>query len=240
MSQSLGTTLVCGVGPGLGAAIARRFAAAGAPVALGARSPDALAAIAAAITAAGRTAIALPYDVTEEEQVEAAIRTAEQRLGPIGALIYNAGNAARGGLAELTAEEFASAWRVGPYGAFLHARRILPGMAERGRGVVLFTGATSSVHPPARSPAFGSAKFGLRGLALSISREWSPRGVHVAHVLVDGVIRTPRSAAYLGAEDAALEPDDMAEAYYQLAIQPRSSWTFEMDLRPCGDDYFEN
>lgn len=240
MSQSLGVTLVCGVGPGLGAAIARRFAAAGAPVALAARSAGTIQGLAEEIAGAGGTALALPYDVGDEAAVEAALQAVEQRLGPIGVLVYNAGGAARGGMAELTAEEFAAAWRVGPFGAFLHARRLLPRMAERGGGVVLFTGATSSVHPPARSPAFGSAKFGLRGLALSISREWSPRGVHVAHVLVDGVIRTPRSREYLGEGEAALQPADMAEAYYQLAIQPRSAWTFELDLRPCGDDYFEN
>lgn len=236
---ALGTTLVAGAGPGLGAALARRFAQAGSPVAVAARSENART-IAEEISRAGLRAIGVPYDVTDEAAVDGAIDRIERELGPIGTLVYNAGNAAPGDVTELTVEQFMAALRVGPLGAFLHARRLLPGMVQRGGGVIIFTGATSSVRAPARWPAFGTAKFGLRGLALALSREWSPKGVHVAHVLVDGVIRTPRSQAYLPEGEPALRAEEMAETYYQIAVQPPSAWTFELDLRPSGDDWFEN
>lgn len=236
----LGTVLVVGVGSGLGAALARRFARAGFPVALGARSGEATGEIAAGIARSGGKALAVPYDATDEAAVAQAIDRVQGELGEIGTLVYNAGNAMRGGVAEITAEGFESAWRVGPYGAFLHAHLLVPQMIRRGFGVALFSGATSSVRAPAHSIAFGSAKFGLRGFAMSLSRAVARQGVHVGHVLLDGAIRTPRSASYLGPDDPALGPDDIAEAYYRLAVQPPAAWTFEIDMRPMGDDLMDN
>lgn len=236
-----GTVLIAGVGPGLGAALARRFAAAGTPVALGARTPEVLEEIADDIGRRGQKALALPYDVTEEAEVDAAIELATDRLGPVRTLVYNAGNRSPGDIDEITPEAFARAWRVGAYGAFLHVRRLVPAMAEAGGGVVLVTGATSSVHAPAGSPAFGSAKFGLRGLAMSLARSWGPKGVHVCHILVDGVILTPGVAERVGTDDPGyLRTEAVAEVYHQLATQPASAWTFELDLRPHTDDHFEN
>lgn len=235
-----GSVLVAGVGPGLGAALGRRFARAGLPVALGARSEDLTASVAAEIAGEGGRALCVPYDVTEDKAVAAALARVESELGPIGTLLYNAGNQARGSVADLSAEAFRAAWQVGPYGAFLHAKHLLPKMSQTKSGVIVFTGATSSVHAAATAPAFTSAKFGLRGLAMSLMREWGPRGVHIGHVLIDGVILTPRTLADVGDQPDYLRTDEIAEVYYQLAIQPPSAWTFELDLRPFTDDYFAN
>ena len=234
------TVMIAGVGPGLGAALARRFAQAGHPTALGARSKTALMEITSQVSQAGGVALTVPYDVTDDQAVTAAIGQVQSQLGPIATFIYNAGNQARGGVQDLSSDAFTAAWQVGPYGAFLHAKQLLPKMAAQGGGVMLFTGATSSVHAPAKNPAFASAKFGLRGLAMSLMREWGPKGVHVAHVLVDGVILTPRVQSEVGDQPDYLRTEDIAEAYYQLALQPPSAWTFELDLRPFTDDYFEN
>lgn len=239
-TPDLGTVLIVGVGTGLGAALASRFAAAGAAVAIGARSEGAITEIAEGIRGGGQRALAIPYDATSPEAVAAAIDRAERELGPIGTLIYNAGNAARGGVEQVALDAFEAAWRVGPYGAFLHARILVPKMRDRGFGAVLLSGATSSVRAPAHSIAFGSAKFGLRGLAMSLSREVAKEGVHVAHILLDGAIRTPRAASYLAPGEPALEPHEIAETYYRVAVQPPSVWTFELDMRPMGDDLMDN
>ncbi|MDA8343854.1 MAG: SDR family NAD(P)-dependent oxidoreductase [Thermaerobacter sp.] len=239
-APDLGTVLVVGVGMGLGAALSRRFAAVGAPVAIGARSEEAISQIAAEIRTDGGRALALPYDAADEQAVGQAIGRAEQELGPIGCLIYNAGNAMRGGVEAVTPHGFEAAWRVGPYGAYLHAHILVPKMIARGFGAALFSGATSSVRSPAHSIAFGSAKFGLRGFAMSLSRAVAKDGVHVAHVLLDGAIRTPHAASYLSPDEPALVPEDIAETYYQLAVQPPSAWTFEIDMRPSGDDLMDN
>ena len=136
-----GSVLVAGAGLGLGAALARRFAAAGHPVALGARSGAAITAVADEITAAGGRALALPYDVSDEEAVAGAIDRLEAALGPVQFLLYNAGNYVPGGVDQVSPEEFRAAWETGPWGAFLHARRLLPSMARRQNGALLFTGA---------------------------------------------------------------------------------------------------
>lgn len=233
------SVLIVGAGPGLGKALGEAFARGGWPVALAARSevPEGFA---EQLRASGHEAIALAYDASVDAQVAEAVARVAERLGPVGVLVYNAGNMARGDVHEISPADFRGALDAGPYGAFLHARAVLPGMIARGRGVILFTGATSAVRAPARAPAFASAKFALRGLAMSLARRWGPVGIHVAHVLVDGVIRTPRAAAYLAADEPALRPEDIAASYVALAQQPPSAWTFELDLRPAGDDIGEN
>lgn len=239
MPVSMGTTLIVGVGPGLGAAVARRFAAASAPVALAARSSEFITDLKQDLSRQGYRAIALPYDASEESVIEGAIAEVEERLGPVQTLVYNVGSRAFGGLEAITPQQFMDGFKAGPYGAFLHTRLLIPAMAQRGGGTVIFTGATSSVRSPAHSPAFGSLKFGMRGLAMSLSRAWAPKGVHVAHVIVDGSIGTPQRIQ--AQEDEVLMlPQDIAETYYQLAVQPRSAWTFEIDLRPYADDLLDN
>jgi NAD(P)-dependent dehydrogenase (short-subunit alcohol dehydrogenase family) len=231
--------LIVGVGPGLGQALGEAFAAAGWPVALAARS-DLVDKVAADLREAGRRCLALRYDAADAAAVATAVAEAGRELGPVGLLVYNAGNMVRGDVQDVEPEAFRQALEVGPYGAFLHARSVLPGMVERGHGTLLFTGATSALRAPARAPAFAAAKFGLRGLAMSLARRWGPQGIHVAHVVVDGVIRTPRARAYLAPNEPALEPRELAAAYVALARQPRSAWTFELDLRPSGDDIGDN
>ncbi len=233
------SALIVGVGPGLGWALGVAFARAGWPVGLAARS-ETVERLAGELVGEGRTAFALRYDATDESAVAAAVAEAEAKLGPVGVLVYNAGNMVRGDVQEIEPAAFRMAFDAGPYGAFLHARAVLPGMIARGGGALLFTGATSAVRAPARAPAFAAAKFGLRGLALSLARRWGPEGIHVAHVLVDGVIRTPRAASYLGPDEPALLPDELAANYVMLAGQPKSAWTFELDLRPSGDDIGDN
>lgn len=230
-----GAVLIVGVGPGLGAALARRFTVAGCPVALGARSPGFIEELASELTKEGDRALAVPYDATDEADVHSAILKVREAFGPIGTLLYNVGNMRWGGLEKIDPKDFEAALRAGPYGAFLHGRELFPGMAEVGRGVAIFTGATSSVRAPAHSPAFAAAKFGLRGLALSLARAWSAKGVHIAHVLIDGRIRFEADSG-----EAAIEPGSIAEAYYQLAVQTPDAWTFEMDLRPSPDDLMDN
>ena len=234
-----GAAWIVGAGPGLGRALGLAFAAAGFPVALGARS-DQPRTFAQEIVARGGTALALAYDATDAAQVAAVAAEVRERLGPVGVLVYNVGNMVRGDVQDIDPAAFQAALAAGPYGAFLHARAVLPDMLERGDGSLLFTGATSALRAPAGAPAFAAAKFGLRGLAMSLARRVGPAGIHVAHVTVDGVIRTPRAAAYLGPGDAALEPEAIAASYVALAAQPRSAWTFELDLRPAGDDIGEN
>lgn len=239
MAQSAQTALIVGVGPGLGSALARAFAGSGHAVALAARSKDVTGPLAKELSGAGTRAHAVAYDAGEPRAVEAAIRDISELLGPVHTLVYNVGGAVWGGIETIAPEDFTNAWKAGPFGAFLHARALLPAMASHGGGTLLFTGATSSVRPPAHSPAFGSAKFGLRGLALSLSRAWGPKGVHVGHILIDGVIRTPKTEA-AGASESYLEPEAIAKAYVELAHQPPSAWTFELDLRPYRDEYMEN
>lgn len=231
--------LIVGVGPGLGRALGVAFAQAGWPVALAARS-DMPQTLARELAGDGFPALALGYDAADEAAVEHGVAEAERRLGPVGVLVYNAGNMVRGDVQEIDAAAFRAALDAGPYGAFLHARAILPGMIARGGGTLLFTGATSALRAPARAPAFAAAKFGLRGLVMSLARRWGPEGIHVAHIVVDGVIRTPRAAAYLAPDEPALLPEAIAASYVLLARQPQSAWTFELDLRPSGDDIGEN
>lgn len=233
------TALIVGVGPGLGSALAQAFSKAGHPVALAARTGDVTEPLAKKLMAEGGQALSVAYDAADPPAVNEALSRVSSRLGPVETLVYNVGGAVWGGLETLTPEDFLEAWRCGPLGAFLHAKALFPAMAEQGGGSALFTGATSSVRAPAHSPAFGAAKFGLRGLALALARSWGPRGVHVSHILIDGVIRTPRTEAR-DASDTYLEPAAIASAYVQLASQSPAAWTFELDLRPGPDDYMEN
>ena len=231
--------LITGVGPGLGAALARRFARGGYAVALVARSPKFIAELAGEISSLGQRALAITADIAEASEISAAVAKTRSELGPIGVLIHNASGGGGGGggaMLDLTAEKFAAAWRVTALGAFLLAKETAPDMTDG--GAMLFTGATSSVRGGGWL-AFSSAKFALRGMVQSLARELWPKSVHVAHVLVDGIIESEDNPA--SAQDNArtvLAPDEMAEAYWYLANQPKSAWTLELDLRPNGEEFF--
>jgi NAD(P)-dependent dehydrogenase (short-subunit alcohol dehydrogenase family) len=235
---------IAGVGAsaGLGAALARRFAKGGLLVALTGRNSERVQAVAAEIVAAGGRAHALPGDVSSPDDVRRLV-AGVQALGPLRAALFNAGNAVRGTPLELTPEEFESTWRGSTYAGFLFARAALPELLSAGSGTLLFTGATASLRGRGPFVAFAAAKAGLRSVAQSFAREYGPRGVHVAHVVIDGGIdgerlraRAPHLAADAGA-DGLLQPDAIAETYWQLHRQHRSAWTHELDLRPYRETF---
>jgi len=239
-----GVAWIAGVGAdaGLGAAVARRFAKAGLVVALTGRNAERLRTVAAQIAAAGGRAHALAGDVSSADDIE-RLAAEVQALGPLRAAIFNAGNAVRGTALEVTAEQFESTWRGSTYAGFLFARSVLPSLLAGGGGTLLFTGATASLRGGAAFVAFASAKAGLRSVAQSVAREYGRRGVHVAHVVIDGGIdgerlrtNAPQRAAQAGT-DGLLHPDAIAETYWQLHQQHRSAWTQELDLRPYKETF---
>ena len=227
--------VVTGVGPGLGASLARRFAKEYA-VAINARGADSLRSVAREIREAGGVALEVPADIGDRAQVERAFRSIRERLGPPEVLIYNAGSGAFGTVTEITPEQFENSWRVNAFGAFVCASQCAPEMISRGRGVMLFTGATAGVKAGPRSVAFGPAKFAMRGLAQSLARDLGPKGIHVAWINVDGVIDLPNRDLSLKKEDM-LHPDAIAETYWHLAHQDRSAWTMELEVRPFKEKF---
>jgi NAD(P)-dependent dehydrogenase (short-subunit alcohol dehydrogenase family) len=234
-SRQSRVAVVTGVGPGLGASLARRFAKEYA-VAINARSIDYLRSLGREIRDAGGVAFEAPGDIGDPAQVEAAFRSIRERLGSPDLLIYNAGSGAWGNVMEITSEQFENSWRVNAFGAFLCAAECAPDMVSRGRGAMLFTGATAGVKAGPRSVAFGPAKFAVRGLAQSLARDLGPKGIHVAWINVDGVIALPGRDLSLNKEDM-LRPDAIAETYWHLAHQDRSAWTMELEVRPFKEKF---
>jgi len=234
------SVVILGVGPGLGAAAARRFAAAGYAVAIAARTAEKLDPIVAAIGKAGGKAIALTADATNEAEVTELVARTERELGPLGVAIYNASGRVVKSVLELTGAEVEEAWRRSCLGGFFLGREAAKRMVTRESGTILFTGATSAMRGSANFAAFAIGKFGLRALSQSMARELGPKGIHVAHVNIDGPINTGAQAARLAAErapDGLLEPEAIAESYYQLHMQHRSAWTQELDVRPWVEKF---
>ena len=229
------SAIIVGVGPGLGAALARRFAKGGLKVAVAARRPERLEALATEI---GGKAYAC--DVGDEASVGALFAEVAETHGVPAAVVYNAGAYARASVVETTAEQFERAWRIGCMGGFLVGQAAARAMLPSGQGTILFTGATASLRGGANFVNLAVGKFGLRALAQSMARELGPQGLHVAHVIIDGQIedatREGRGPGTRGA-DALLHPDAIAEAYWQLHVQPRSAWTQELDLRPWVEKF---
>ncbi|HZO81245.1 MAG TPA: SDR family NAD(P)-dependent oxidoreductase [Candidatus Binataceae bacterium] len=230
--------VVVGVGPGLGAALARRFAA-GYAVALVARHADKLEQLAAELSGAGARALPVAADMSRAADIEAAFAHIRAELGDPEVLLYNAAMRPFGRLMETKPSTFENTWRVNALGAFLCAQAVVPAMLARGRGAILFTGATAGVKPFATSAAFGPAKFALRGLAQVMARDLGPQGVHVAYVNIDGPIDMP----FIHQLRPELKPEDMlapaaiAETYWHLAHQDRSAWTQEVDVRPFKEKF---
>ena len=232
--------VISGVGPGLGASLVRRFASEGYQMGLLARSSGYIQTLAAELQASGTKILALPTDITDSQIVETSFNRIREELGGVDVLINHAGNAAWGEFAELTAEDFYCSWQVCAFGSFLCAQQVVPDMVEKGSGAILFTGATSAIRGRPGAIAFSSAKFAVRGLAWALAREMGPKGIHVAHVIIDGVIDAPsvRERYQLSEDEPLLLPDDIAEAYWSLVQQPKSAWTFELDLRPHDEEFF--
>jgi NADP-dependent 3-hydroxy acid dehydrogenase YdfG len=236
--QSPRVAAVVGVGAGLGAALARRFAA-GYAVALVARGKEKLDALADEITTAGGRALAVPADVSKADEIAPAVERIGRELGDVDVLLYNAAMRPFGRLMETKPSTFETTWRVNAFGAFLWSQAVVPAMLAKGQGTILFTGATAGTKPFATSAAFGPAKFALRGLAQVMARDFGPQGIHVAYVNVDGAIDMPfirRLRPQLTADDM-LSPAAIAESYWHLAHQDRSAWTQELDVRPYKESF---
>lgn len=235
MAEQKPVAVVTGVGPGLGASLARRFAREYA-VAINARKADFLRSIGDEIRKAGGTVLEVPADIGDRAQVVAMFKTIRERLGEPELLLYNAGSGSWGTIAEITPEQYEHDWRVNSFGAFVCAKEVVPSMVAKGRGTILFTGATAGVKAGPKSVSFGPAKFAMRGLAQSMARDLGPKGIHVAWINVDGAIDIPGRKIGLKAEDM-LNPDAIAETYWNLAHQDRSAWTMELEVRPFKEKF---
>jgi NAD(P)-dependent dehydrogenase (short-subunit alcohol dehydrogenase family) len=230
---------VLGVGPGLGAAVARRFAGEGFAMALMARREESVAAVREEITDSGGKALSVATDATDPDSVAAAFERVRAELGDPEVFVYNAGAFQMGGVLEISPAKFDECFKANCAGAFYAARQVLPAMVEAGRGTVLLTGATASMRGSARFSALAVGKFGLRALAQSMAREFGPQGIHVSHVIVDGQINTPRIQEMSpDREDhTMLSPEAIAGTYWQLHSQDRTAWTLELDLRPAVESF---
>lgn len=231
--------VVLGVGPGLGAAIARRFSREGFAIGLMARREEDVSALRQEIEDAGGTALAIQADATDAASVAQAFDRLREELGEPEVFVYNAGAFQMGSILEVPPEQFENCWRTNCLGAFLGAQQVLPGMLRQGRGTILLTGATASIRGSANFSCLAVGKFGLRALAQSMAREFGPQGVHVAHVVIDGQIETPRLRAEQPDRDESttLSPEAIAETYWQLHTQDVTAWTLELDLRPAVESF---
>lgn len=240
-----GACLVVGVGDGVGSAIVRAFAAEGYTVCMTRRPRhlDQLEALAAEIRAGGGDARAYGVDARQEAEMVTLVDRVEAEVGPLAVVVFNIGANVRFGIVETTAQVFSKVWEMACFAGFLTGREAARVMLPRGRGTILFTGASASLRGKDGFSAFASAKAGLRAVVQSLAREVGPKGIHVAHVVVDGAIdgvftRSMRDDVQgLLDRDEILKPDDIAANYVWLHNQPRSAWTHEIDLRPWGETW---
>ncbi len=239
--------LIIGAGDATGGAIARRFAREGYTACVTRRSLDKLQPLLEQIQADGGVAHGFASDARKEEEVVALVERIENTLGPIEVMVFNIGANAPSSILDETARKYFKIWEMACFGGFLNAREVAKRMVQRDgdghKGTIIFTGATASLRGGAHFAAFSGAKMALRALAQSMARELGPRGIHVAHVVVDGAIDTafirdnfPQRYA-LKAEDGILNPEHIADSYWMLHRQPRDAWTHELDLRPYMEKF---
>lgn len=237
------TILILGAGTpeGVGGATALRFAKAGYRACVTGRTFEKVEATREAIVAQGGLADAMACDVTSESDLDAVFEALASKGEPVASVIYNAGNNAVIPFEALTPEEFEAYWRVCCLGGFLAAKRAMPVLAAQGRGSMLFTGASASLRGKPNFAHFSAAKGALRNLAQSLAREYGPKGVHVAHLIIDGIVNGDQVRSRFGdylatlGEDETLAPAAIAEAFLMVHNQHRSAWTHELDLRPYGE-----
>ncbi len=226
------TALIVGAGEGLSASLARLFAREGIRVALAARQTEKLGAL------CGETgARAFGCDATEPEQVERLFGLVEREIATPDIVVYNASGRARGVFTDLVPADVAQAMAVSAFGGFLVAQQAANRMLPNKRGAILFTGASASVKGYAQSAPFAMGKFALRGLAQSMARELSPQGIHVAHFVIDGGIRSAARSEPTDRPDSMLDPDAIAFNYWNVLQQPRSAWTWELEVRPWVEKF---
>jgi NAD(P)-dependent dehydrogenase (short-subunit alcohol dehydrogenase family) len=235
--------IVIGAGDALGGAIARRFAAEGYAAVIVRRNAEQLEPLAEAIRAAGGEAHPFGVDARKEEAMIELFDRVEAEIAPVEVCVFNIGANVRFPIAETTARVYFKVWEMACFAGFLAGREAARRMTPRGRGTILFTGATASVRGREGFAAFAGAKHGLRALAQSMARELGPQGVHVAHTIIDGAIDTawiaqnfPERYA-MKEQDGILNPEHIAEAYWGLHAQPRDAWTHELDLRPWTETF---
>jgi NAD(P)-dependent dehydrogenase (short-subunit alcohol dehydrogenase family) len=235
--------LVIGAGEATGGAIARRFAREGYITCVTRRAADKLKPLVDQIEKAGGKARAFGSDARKEEQAVELVQTIEREVGPIEVCVFNVGGNVRFPIRETTVRVYTKVWEMAALAGFLAGREAAKVMVPRGRGSILFTGATASLRGGKGFAAFAGAKHALRALAQSMARELGPEGIHVAHVVIDGGIDTPFirenfPERYALKEKAGiLDPEAIAENYWRLHLQPRSAWTHELDLRPWMESW---
>jgi NAD(P)-dependent dehydrogenase (short-subunit alcohol dehydrogenase family) len=230
--SSYRTVLIVGAGSGLSASLARAFTKAGIAVALAARTIDDLAPLAAETGAK-----LFACDATKHAQVKKLFAEVDQSMGAPDVVVYNASYRVRGPFAELDPAEVEKSISVSAFGGFLVAQEAVRRMLPRGQGAILLTGASASVKGYPQSASFAMGKFALRGMAQSMAREFAPRGIHVAHFVIDGGIRSAHRMPPADAPDSLLDPDAIAASYLFVTKQPRSAWTWEIELRPWVEKF---
>ena len=235
--------LVIGAGDATGGAVARRFAREGYVACVTRRSEEKLAPLVERIRTEGGEAHGFGSDARKEEEMVALVDRIEREIAPIEVAVFNVGANVRFDVTETTARVYFKVWEMACFGGFLMGREVARRMLPRGRGTIIFTGATASLRGRAGFAAFAGAKHALRALAQSMARELGPKGIHVAHPVIDGAIdtdfiRTTFPDLYARRDqDGILDPEHIAEAYLQLHLQPRDVWTHEMDLRPWTESW---
>lgn len=231
MSKSV--CVVIGVGPGNGAALARHFAKENYTVALLARTTDYTAKLAKELG----NARAYACDVADRTHVEKVFKQIQQELGEVEVMIYNAGSGAWGNVEEITPEMFETSWRVNSLGLLLASQRVIPAMKKKGHGSIIIIGATSSRRGNVKTAAFAPAKAAQRSLAESMARYLWPFGIHVALIIVDGIVDLPQTRKHMPdkPDNFFVKPEDVAATAYWLTQQPQSAWAFEVEARPYGE-----
>jgi len=236
-----GVCCVIGAGDATGSAVARRFAKEGYTVCVARRTETALKPLVDQITVEGGRAIAFGLDARREDQVVNIFQHIEAEVGPVEVLVFNVGGNVRFPILDTTSQKYFKVWEMCAMAGFLAGREAARIMLPRGRGTLLFTGATASLRGAAGFSAFAGGKAALRALAQSMARELGPKGLHVAHVVIDGMIDTAFTREHFAQRveevgpDGILNPDHIADAYWWLHEQPRDAWTFELDLRPSAE-----
>ncbi|RZU02248.1 NADP-dependent 3-hydroxy acid dehydrogenase YdfG [Rivibacter subsaxonicus] len=232
-----------GAGDATGGAIARRFAREGFVACVTRRSADKLEPLLAQIRAEGSEAHGFGSDARKEEEMVALVERIEREIAPIEVAVFNIGANVRFGITETTARVYFKVWEMACFGGFLMGREVAKSMLPRGHGTIIFTGATASLRGREGYAAFAGAKHALRALAQSMARELGPKGIHVAHPVIDGAIDTefirsnfPERYA-LKEQQGIVSPDSIAEAYWQIHRQPRDAWTHETELRPWMESW---